>query len=96
MPTVLELEKRIDRVDERIDSIESTQSGMSEKMIRLDEKMNSFNTELKHMSDSVIEIKNDVKTLVQEPGKKWNSISMTIIASIVSIVLGFIAAHMIN
>lgn len=96
MPTVAELEKRIDRQDERIDSIESSQSNMSEKMIRLDEKMNSFNSELKHMSDSVVEIKSDVKKLIQEPANKWNQLGTLIIGTIVSLVLGFMAAQLFN
>lgn len=95
MATVAELEKRLDRTDERISAMEASQSSMNEKMIRLDEKMNSFKTELSHMSDTMIEIKKDVKTLVQEPAKKWNNVSMTVITAIVSIVLGFLASHML-
>jgi len=94
MPTVAELEKRIDRQDERIEVLEGAQSGMNEKMIRLDEKMNSFNNELKHLSDQVAEIKADVKTLVLKPGKRYENLSLGAIASLITGVLGFLIAHM--
>lgn len=96
MATVAELEKRLDRTDERISAIETSQSSMNEKMIRLDEKMNSFKTEQSHMNDAIIEIRKDVKTLVQEPAKKWNQVSMNIIASIISIILGFLASQILQ
>lgn len=96
MPTVAELEKRQDRLEERMDAIESSQNGMNEKMIRLDEKMNSSNNEMKRISDKLTEVAADVKKLILEPGKKWNSATNVIIASIISIVLGFLAAHIIQ
>lgn len=96
MPTVAELEKRIDRHDERMDAIESSQSGMNEKMIRLDEKMNNSNNEMKRISDKVTEVAADVKTLIMKPGKKWESTTATILTAIISIVLGFLAAHILN
>jgi len=92
MATVADLEKRLDRQDERISSIESYNSGMNEKMIRLDEKMNSSNSEMKRINDKIVEVATDVKTLIMEPGKKYNILWVAAASSIISGIIGFAIA----
>lgn len=90
MATVADLEKRLDRQDERIVAIEQNSSGMNEKMIRLDEKMNSSNNEQKRISDKIVEVATDVKTLIMEPGKKYNILWVAAASSIVGGIIGFV------
>lgn len=90
MATVSELNQKIERFDERIGALEQNHNGLNEKLIRLDAKMDNYNNDLKRMSDTIIEVKNDVKSLVQEPGKKWNSVKMFVITSVIGIIIGFV------
>lgn len=94
-PTVAELEKRMDRQDERLDGIESSQNGMNEKMIRLDEKMNSNNNETKRVVDKLTEVAADVKTLMLKPAKAYDSLSKSVILLIIGLVVGFVFNHFI-
>jgi predicted nucleic acid-binding Zn-ribbon protein len=96
MPTVAELEKRLDRQDERLDAFESSQSGMNEKMIRLDEKMNNSNNEMKRMNDKLTEVSADLKTLILKPGKRWDSTTTTIVSVVLGLIIGFVFNHFIN
>jgi len=96
MATVADVNTRVDRLEERVNSLEQNHNGLNEKLIRLDAKMDSYNTNLKHMSDTIIEVKNDVKTLVQEPGKKWNNVTMFVLTFIISGVLGFVLNHLLK
>jgi len=95
MTTVADLEKRIDRHDERLDSIESSQNGMNEKMVRLDEKMNSSNNEMKRMNDKLTEVAADIKQIVMKPGKRWDSMTSDIVKIILGLVVGFMFQHFI-
>lgn len=90
MATVSELNQKIERFDERIGALEQNHNGLNEKLIRLDAKMDGYNKDLKHMADTIIEVRADVKTLVSEPGKKWNSVTMFVVTSIIGIIIGFI------
>lgn len=96
MPTVAELEKRLDRQDERLDAFESSQSGMNEKMIRLDEKMNNSNNEMKRMNDKLTEVSTDVKTLIMKPARSWDSTKAVAISVVLGLVIGFLFDHFIT
>jgi SMC interacting uncharacterized protein involved in chromosome segregation len=96
MATVANIAAKADRLEERIFSLEQNHGGLNEKLIRLDAKMENYNNDLKRMSDTIIEVKNDVKTLIQEPGKKWNSVTMSVILTVVGGILGFIITNILQ
>jgi SMC interacting uncharacterized protein involved in chromosome segregation len=96
MATVADIAAKADRLEERICSLEQNHGGLNEKLIRLDAKMENYNNDLKRMSDTIIEVKTDVKTLIQEPGKKWNSVTMFVITALISAVLGFAINHLLQ
>ena len=94
MPTVAELSNKVERLEEIVDSLQQNHNGLNEKLIRLDAKMDNYNNDLKRMSDTIIEVKNDVKKLIQEPGNKWNSVSMLVITMIISTILGYVLSNL--
>lgn len=96
MATVAELEKRLDRTDEEISSLKKNHDGFNEKLIRLDAKMDGYNKDLKHVSDTIIEIRADLKKLIQEPGNKWNTVSMFVITSLIGGTIGFLLSTILK
>lgn len=96
MPTVAELSNKVERLEEIVDSLQQNHNGLNEKLIRLDAKMDNYNNDLKRMSDTIIEVKNDVKKLIQEPGNKWNSVSMLVITMIISTILGYVLSNLLK
>ena len=96
MPTVAELEKRIEKTDERVSVLEQNHNGLNERLIRLDAKMDGYTKDLKHVSDLTVEVRSDVKKLIQEPGNKWNTISMFVITSLIGGAIGFILSTILK
>ena len=55
--------KRIDKLEERQDAMDR----LAESMARMDERQNGMDGDVK-------EIKADVKTLAEKPGKRWDGV----------------------
>ena len=96
MPTVAELEKRLDRNDERFDALENNHNGLSEKIIKLDAKMEVYNNDVKRMAEKLTEVAADVKIIMLKPAKSWDSTKTTIISVVIGLVVGFVFNHFLT
>lgn len=93
MATVADLEKRIDRHEEDIADLKKN---LDEYKLENVKQLTKLETKLDAQKDTMTEIRDKVKELADKPGKRWDSASTTIITFIISTVLGFIAAHILN
>lgn len=91
----LEHEKRITEIEarsksnaHRLDAMEKRQDDQ-EKLINTVAVLAS---ELETMKRDVKETKNDVKTLVNKPGQRWEVVIDKVITTVVAVIIGFILA----
>ena len=84
-----ETEARSKSNQHRIDEVEKRQ----DKLDELVSAVNVLAIREKNVEDDVKEIKNDVKTLTNKPGKMWDSVVEKAIMVIVAAVVGFFLAH---
>lgn len=93
----LEHEKRLTEVEQRsksnahrLDEVEKKQDDLSE----LVGTVKVLATKEAQVESDVKEIKDDVKSLTNKPGKKWDNLINTVIASVVGILVGLIFAKL--
>ena len=91
----LEHEKRMTEIEarsksnaHRLDAIEKRQDDQ-EKLINTVAVLAS---EFETMKHDVKETKNDVKTLINKPGQRWEVVIDKVITTVVAVVIGFILA----
>ena len=65
-----EIDQRVSRNTDRIEKLEKRQDNLDE----LTKAMTVFDVEQKHIKQDVSEIKTDVKSLKDKPGKRWESV----------------------
>lgn len=71
---------RLDKVEERQDELQELTSSVKALAVREE-----------NVENDVKEIKSDVKTLTEKPGKRWESITEKIIIAVITAVIGFLA-----
>ena len=91
----LEHEKRLTEVESRsksnahrLDEVEKKQSDLSE----LVGTVKVLATREEQVENDVKEIKNDVKTLTSQPGKRWDHLVTQGISILVAAIVGFVLA----
>lgn len=82
------LEQRCRSNTHRIDDLEKRQNNLDKLVSRMDVMAN----EQEHIKTDVGEIKSSVRTLVDKPGKRWDSIVDKLIWLVVSGGIGFLLA----
>lgn len=87
-----ELEARAKSNSRRLDKVEARQDEFSDLVTA----MTVVKNEQVHIKSDVVEIKENVKTLTDKSGKRWDSIVDKLIWLIVSGVAGFLAAQFIK
>lgn len=92
----LEHEKRLTEVEQRskanahrLDDVEKKQDDLSE----LVGTVKVLATREEAVENDVKEMKTDIKTLVNKPAKKWESLVSQIITLVVAAVVGFVLAR---
>ena len=70
---------RLDKVEERQDNLDKLVSSVS-----------ALANEQEHIKADVTEIKTDVKSLTERPGKRWDSIVGAIITGVVSFIVAWV------
>lgn len=73
---------RIDKLQERQDNFDKLVSSVA-----------AMATEQEHIKEDVTEIKADVKSLTEKPGKRWDAVVEKVILLIVAGVIGYIMAQ---
>lgn len=71
---------RLDKVEERQDELQELTSSVKALAVREE-----------NVEADVKEIKGDVKTLTEKPGKRWDSVIEKVITTIVAVLIGFLA-----
>ncbi len=84
------LETKLRSDEHRITDLEKRQDDLD----KLVSTVEALAVREKNVEDDVKEMKSDVKTLVNKPGKKWESMTDKIILTIASAVIGFILAKL--
>lgn len=74
--------KRLDEVEKRQDNLDSLVASVA-----------VMAKEQEHIKSDVTEIKEDVKGIMEKPGKRWDNIVEKIIWAIVAAVLGLMLGH---
>lgn len=74
--------KRLDEVEKRQDNLDSLVASVA-----------VMAKEQEHIKSDVTEIKEDVKGIMEKPGKRWDNIVEKIIWAIVAAVLGVMLGH---
>lgn len=87
-----ELEARAKSNSHRLDKVEARQDEFSDLVTA----MTVVKNEQVHIKSDVTEIKENVKTLTDKSGKRWDSIVDKLIWLIVSGVAGYLAAQLIK
>lgn len=87
-----ELEARAKSNSHRLDKVEARQDEFRELVTA----MTVVKNEQVHIKSDVVEIKENVKTLTDKSGKRWDSIVDKLIWLIVSGVAGYLAAQLIK
>ena len=92
----LQHEERLTKVEERSKSNQHRLEEVEKRQDKLDELVSAVNVlavREKNVEDDVKEIKSDVKSLTNKPGKMWDSVVEKAIMVIVAAVVGFFLAH---
>ena len=92
----LQHEERLTKVEERSKSNQHRLEEVEKRQDKLDELVSAVNVlavREKNVEDDVKEIKCDVKSLTNKPGKMWDSVIEKAIMVIVAAVVGFFLAH---
>lgn len=71
---------RLDKVEERQDELQELTSSVKALAVREE-----------NVENDVKEIKSDVKTLTEKPGKRWESVTEKVIIAVITAVIGFLA-----
>lgn len=87
-----EIEARAKSNSHRLDKVEARQDEFSDLVTA----MTIVKNEQVHIKSDVVEIKEDVKTLTDKSGKRWDGIVDKLIWLIVSGVAGYLAAQIIK
>lgn len=74
--------KRLDKLEDRVDNVEVLASSMK-----------AMAQKQEYMDSDIKEIKADVKTLAEKPGKRWDGLIEKIIAALVGGVIAFLLAR---
>lgn len=75
--------KRIDKLEERVDNVENLAASMA-----------AMAQKQEHMDTDIKEIKQDVKAIVEKPGKRWDKAGETIFEIVLAAVFGFLLARL--
>ena len=78
-----EIDQRVCRNTDRIEKLEKRQDNLDE----ITKAMTVFDVEQKHIKQDVSEIKTDVKSMKDKPGKRWESIAEKLIWLVVGAVI---------
>ncbi len=84
-----EVEQRAKSNTHRIEKVEQRQDNLE----HLTESISVLANEQEHIKTDVGEIKTDVKTLTEKPGKRWDNIVDKIIWAIVGAILALALSH---
>lgn len=87
-----EIEARAKSNSHRLDKVEARQDEFSDLVTA----MTIVKNEQVHIKSDVVEIKEDVKTLTDKSGKRWDGIVDKLIWLLISGVAGYLAAQIIN
>ncbi|KXL53367.1 hypothetical protein CLNEO_13380 [Anaerotignum neopropionicum] len=82
-----------DEMAVRIENIEVRQDKMEKRQDDLEQLTNAVSVmqnEQEHIKEDLGEIKGDVKTLIEKPAKRWDSIVMTSITVVVGALVGYL------
>lgn len=93
MPTTEELAIKLEGVDSRGRSNTHRIDKMEERQDNMEQLVSSvalLATEQEHIKGDVTEIKADVKTLAEKPGKRWDALVGVIISALAAGMVGFI------
>lgn len=86
---VAEIDQRSKSNTHRLDKVEQRQDNLD----RLVSSVATMATEQEHIKADVTEIKADVKTLAEKPGKRWEAIVEKVVLLIVAGVVGYVLAQ---
>ena len=86
---VAEIDQRSKSNTHRIDKVEQRQDNLD----RLVTSVAALATEQEHIKEDVTEIKADVKTLAEKPGKRWEGMVEKVIWALVAAAITFILAQ---
>lgn len=89
----LEHEERLSKVEERSKSNSHRLDEVEKRQGNLDELVSSVSvlaTKQEHVESDVKEIKADVKTLTDKPGKRWDAIADKVVWAVLAAVIAFL------
>lgn len=92
-----EFEHRLTEVEDRSKSNSHRLDDLAKRQDNFDELVGTVKTLVvreENVENDVKEIKSDVKSLTQKPGKRWDSLMDKIILTIAAAVIGFILAKL--
>lgn len=81
-----EVEGRAKSNSHRLDKVEERQG----ELLELTSSVKALAVREENVEADVKEIKSDVKTLTEKPGKKWDNLAEKVILTIVAAVIGFV------
>ena len=91
----LEHERRLTEVEgvaksnaERLDKVEAKQTELGDLVT----SVKVLAEREKNVENDVKEIKTDVKSMAEKPGKRWESVVMAAISAVLAIIIGYIFA----
>lgn len=93
----LQHEQRLTAVEDRAKSNSRRLDKVEERQDELGELVTSVRVlaeREENVENDVKEIKSDVKTLTEKPGKKWDSLIEKAITAIVAILVGYVAGKL--
>lgn len=85
-----EIDQRVCRNTDRIEKLEKRQ----DKLDEITKAMTVFDVEQKHIKQDVSEIKTDVKSMKDKPGKRWETIVEKLIWLVVGAVITLALAQL--
>ena len=86
-------EHRLAELEKEFHEIQDTQSERHREFYNriglLEQKTALYSNDLNHIKDTVDEMNNNLKSLMEKPGKRWDAVVIYIITAIIGIILGF-------
>lgn len=89
----LQHEERLTKVEERSKSNQHRLDDVEKRQDKMDELVSAVNVlavKEQNVENDVKEIKSDVKTLTEKPGKRWDAVIDKITMAVVGALLGYI------
>ena len=83
-------EHRIKELEKDIQANRETHQKFFDRFERINERVVGYEKDMSYLRTTVADIANDVKEIKEKPAKRWDTVVVCVITSIIGIIVGFL------